>query len=139
MARYQKGQTGNADGRPVGAKNKRTLIRDALEKVYDGGEGGFWLAVAGKAKEGDSAAISMLGARLVAPLRACDSAVYLEGLDGGSLMDKAEKIVASMGVGAISPSEAAAMVGAIATLCRVQETEELADRIAALEDRRKLS
>ena len=35
---FEKGQSGNPEGRPKGAKNKRTLIRQALEEVYDDGE-----------------------------------------------------------------------------------------------------
>lgn len=139
MGRFKKGETGNPNGRPPGSKNKRTVIREALAKVYDNGEEGFWLAVAEKAKEGDGTAMTMLAARLIAPLRASDATVKLEGLDAGSLVEKAERIVASMGEGELSPSEATAMVNAIATLCRVQETDDLVKRIEALESQQEAS
>lgn len=130
---FKKGSSGNPEGRPHGAKNKRTLIRDALNQIYDDGEAGFWLAVAEKAQAGDFNAIGMIGARLVPPLRATDTPVVLEGLDDGSLTEKAEKIIGHMGKGDVSPSEATAMINAIAGLCRVQEVEYLSKRIEALE------
>lgn len=130
---FKKGETGNPEGRPRGAKNKRTLIRDALEKVYQNGEAGFWVAVAEKAKGGDTTSVSMLGARLVPPLRAMDNPVILAGLDSGTLTEKADKIISYMGNGDISPSEATTMINAIAALCRVQELEDLSKRLDALE------
>jgi len=130
---FEKGQSGNPDGRPAGARNKRTLVRDALEQVYDQGEAGFWIAVAEKAKEGDSTAVTMLAARLVPPLKAADSPIALEGLTAGTLSEKANKIVSHMGDGLISPGEATSMLNAIAALCRVTEIEVLATRLASLE------
>ena len=130
---YEKGECGNPDGRPKGAKNKRTLIRDALNKVYDDGEPGFWLAVAEKAKEWDTNAVGMIGARLLPPLRATDGPVHVEGLDSGTLTQKAEKIIGFMGSGDLTPSEAISMINAIAGLCRIQELEDLAKRLGTLE------
>ncbi len=131
--KYKKGKSGNPDGRPSGAKNKRTVIRDALEKVYDDGEDGFWLAVAEKSKEGDTNAVSMIGSRLIPTLKATDTPILLEGLDSGSLVDKAGKIIEHMGTGDVSPSEATSMINAIAALCKVQEIEDLNKRLEALE------
>ena len=130
---YQKGESGNLDGRPRGSKNKRTVLREALAQVYENGEAGFWLAVVEKSKEGDASAINMIGSRLIAPLKATDTPVLLEGLDSGSLTDRSGKIVEHMGAGDISPSEATSMIGAIAHLCRVQEIEDLSKRLEMLE------
>lgn len=130
---FEKGLSGNPNGRPVGASNKRTLVRDALDHVYDHGETGFWIAVAEKAKEGDSNAVTLLAARLVPPLRATDSPIMLAGLDTGTLVEKANNIVGHMGAGDISPSEATSMLNAITALCRVTEIEVLASRLANLE------
>ena len=131
--KYKKGKSGNPDGRPTGSKNKRTVIRDALEKVYDDGEDGFWLAVAEKSKEGDTNAVSMIGSRLIPTLKATDTPILLEGLDSGSLVDKAGKIIEHMGTGDVSPSEATSMINAIAALCKVQEIEDLSKRLESLE------
>lgn len=130
---FKKGETGNPDGRPRGAKNKRTLIRDALKKVYPDGESGFWVAVAKRALEGDTTSVSMLGARLIPPLKAEDTSVILAGLNSGNLTEKANKIIGYMGSGDISPSQATTMINAIATLCKVQEIEDLSKRLDALE------
>lgn len=131
--KYEKGESGNPEGRPKGTKNKRTLIREALESVYDNGEAGFWLAVAEKAKDGDQSAVSLLAGRLVAPLKATDTPIVLDGLDSGTLTQKAEKIIGFMGSGDLSPSEAQGMITAITGLCRVQEIEDLNSRLEALE------
>ena len=130
---FEKGQSGNPDGRPAGARNKRTLIQEALEKVYDDGEAGFWLAVTQSAKEGDSAAVMMLAARLVPPLKAMDLPIILSGLEYGTLTEKANKIINSMGNGLISPGEATSMVNAITALCRVQEIDAMATRLITIE------
>ena len=130
---YQKGESGNPGGRPKGARNKRSILRDALEKVYSDGESGFWLAVTEKSKEGDTNAIAMIGSRLIPPLKATDTPIQLDGLDKGSLTDKAEKIIEFMGKGDISPSQAISMINAIAALCRVQEIEDLSKRLEVLE------
>jgi hypothetical protein len=130
---YKKGESGNPDGRPAGVRNKCTLVREALGQVYENGEAGFWLAMAEKAKEGDSTAVTMLAARLVPPLKASDSPIALSGLATGTLSEKANNIVSHMGDGLISPSEATSMLNAIAALCRVTEIEVLASRLASLE------
>jgi hypothetical protein len=130
---YQKGKSGNPDGRPKGARNKRSILRDALDNVYSDGEAGFWLAVAERSEKGDANAVAMIGSRLIAPLKATDMPVQLEGLDGGSLTEKAEKIISLMGSGDISPSEATSMINAITGLCRVQEIEDLVKRLEVLE------
>lgn len=130
---YKKGVSGNPEGRPKGARNKRSILRDALENVYSDGEGGFWLTVAERSKEGDTNAVTMIGSRLIPPLKATDTPIQLEGLDDGSLTDKAEKIIGFMGKGDISPSEATSMINAIAALCRVQEIEDLSKRLEVLE------
>ena len=62
---YKKGVSGNPEGRPKGARNKRSILRDALENVYNDGESGFWLAVAERSKEGDTNAVTMIGSRLI--------------------------------------------------------------------------
>lgn len=130
---YKKGVSGNPEGRPKGARNKRSILRDALDNVYSDGEGGFWLALAERSKEGDANAVTMIGSRLIAPLKATDMPIQLEGLDDGSLTEKAEKIIGFMGKGDISPSEATSMINAITGLCRVQEIEDLSKRLEVLE------
>src|SRR5690606_5805290 len=119
-------------GRRPGSKNKRTLLREARETTYDNGEAGMWLALTESAKGGEMQAVSMIAARLTPPLKATDAPIELPGLEG-SLTQKAEKIVEHMGRGEISPSEATGMINAIAGLCRVQEIDDLAKRLEAIE------
>ena len=131
---FEKGQSGNPEGRPKGAKNKRTLLRQALEEVYDDGEAGFWLAVAEKAKEWDQNAVALIAGRLVAPLKAVDAPVILDGLGTGSLTEQASNVLGQMGQGKITPNEATGMINAIAAMCRVEELDELRERVEALEE-----
>src|SRR5690554_3865220 len=73
----------NKAGRPAGSKNKRTIIREALEQSFDDGEHGFWLAVCAQAKAGDLQAAAMLADRLYPKLKPLSDPVRLsESLQG---------------------------------------------------------
>lgn len=69
MGRFTPGQSGNPAGRPKGASNRRTIIRNALEQTFPGGEQGFWLAIATQASGGDATAAEMIAKRLYPALK----------------------------------------------------------------------
>jgi hypothetical protein len=130
MARFQKGQSGNPGGKPRGACDKRTALRELLvphaqaliEKTVE------------LAKSGDTTALRLCLERIVAPIRAKDDAVVIEQ-GGNTLAERGQAIVNAALTGQISPSEAATLLQALATQARVTEAEELAARLKALEEK----
>ena len=127
---FKKGESGNPDGRPKGAKDKRTQYRelfdphadDLIQKAID-------LALAG-----DTACLKMCIDRLVSPFRAKNATVTLDDIEG-TLTEKGEKIIMSMGSGELSPSDASSMLSALAAQARIIEIEELEKRVSDLEAR----
>jgi len=111
-----------AAGRPKGSVNKRTLVRQALMKVYGlEGEEGFWTAVAMQAKEGDMQAAEMIASRLYPKLKPQADTVTLSKPLDGSLENKARIIVELMGIGEIPPDTAKELLNALADVGRLND------------------
>ncbi|HEX2243372.1 MAG TPA: DUF5681 domain-containing protein [Gammaproteobacteria bacterium] len=131
---YKKGQSGNPSGRPRGISDKRTALRELLaphaqaliEKTVE------------LAKGGDTTALRLCLERIMAPIRARDDAVVIEQV-GNTLTERSQAIVNASLTGQISPSEASTLMQALATQARVIESEELAARIEALEEKLGIS
>ncbi len=132
MSRFKRGQSGNPSGRPKGSKDKRTALRALLEphaeKLVE-------KAVA-LALEGDSTALRLCIDRIIPAYRSVDIPVSIS-LDGGTLTQKAEGILAQMAAGTLTPSESAAVVQALSGVLKVKELEDLEDRVTKLEKRAK--
>jgi len=72
---WQKGQTGNSNGRPAGS-GKAQIVRRVISDVF-GSEDGAIKAVAELAKGGDLQACSLLLSKTIPPLRSSHEAVVL--------------------------------------------------------------
>lgn len=123
----------NPVGRPKGSKNKRTLIREALQEIYPDGEQGFWLSVAAMAKEGDIQAMAMLADRLAPKLRPQAPRITLPEPLTGSLADMARQIVQHAGSGDLNTTQATELLSALANAGKVIEVSELEERLNKLE------
>lgn len=124
---WKPGQSGNPQGRPpgVGEVSKlRAAIADRLPELLE--------KLMTQALEGDTAAARLLLERAVAPLKAAEQAQALS-LPIGSLTAQGRAVLASIADGQLAPGQGAALLGAIGTLARVSEIDELAARVAALE------
>jgi len=130
--KFQPGESGNPDGRPKGSKDKRTQYRelfephadDLIQKVID-------MAIAG-----DTTCLKMCIDRLVSPIRAKNATVTLDDIEG-TLTEKGEKIIAAMGNGEVTPSDASSMLSALAAQARIIEIDDLEQRIKRLEAKKK--
>jgi hypothetical protein len=87
-----------------------------------------------KALDGDVGAARLLLERAIAPLKAIEPTQALT-LPDGTLTDQGHAVLRSVADGVLAPSQGAALLGAIGTLARVTELDELESRIAALEAR----
>ena len=126
---WKKGQSGNPAGRTPGT-GEVAKIRAAIAKQVPA----IIKQLTTAAMAGDVAAARLLLERTVAPLKAVEPTVVVD-MAGTSLTDQGRAVLASVAAGDVAPSQGAALVGAIGTLARVVELDELAARVAALETR----
>jgi hypothetical protein len=126
---WEKGQSGNPAGRRVGS-GRVAQLRALLEPHAEG----LIQKAAEMALAGDSTAMRLCLERLVPPLKSADLPVQME-LPEGPLTQKAERVLAAVAAGEVTPDEAAAVLGAIAAQARIAEADELERRIRALEAR----
>ena len=124
---WKPGQSGNPAGRPPGVGEVSKLRAAIAERVPD-----LIAAMMTKALEGDVGAARLLLERAIAPLKAAEQPQALS-LPDGTLTDQGRAVLASVAAGELAPGQGAALLGAIGTLARVTEIDELNTRITKLE------
>ena len=125
ISRWKPGQTGNPKGRPPG-QSEITRLRASLA-----GDVPEMLA----AKGGDVQAARLILERVLPPVKAVEQAVELQLPEGGTLTAQGRAVLSAVAGGNLAPSQGAALLGAIGTLARITEIDELTARIAALEEK----
>lgn len=123
----------NTIGRPPGSRNKRTIIREAMQKAYPEGEAGFWAAVVEQAKAGDLQAATMLADRLYPKMKPQGETITLSKPLDGSLADNARTILELVAGGEIAPDTAKELLAALADVGKIIEVTELEKRLERLE------
>lgn len=133
--RFKPGESGNPSGRTPGS-GWVAAARKALEEDWTGkpGQEGIKAILVKKAKEGDMAAIRIVAERVCPPIKAMEPATPIN-LPEGSLTDRANSVLAGLADGTLNPSQAAQLLQALGAVAKVQEVDELARRIEALEAR----
>ena len=126
-AAWKPGQSGNPKGRPAGTGEVGKLRAAIAKRVPD-----LLDAMLAKALDGDVGAARLLLERAIAPLKAIEQTQAL-ALPDGTLTAQGRAVLRSVADGVLAPSQGAALLGAIGTLARVTEIDELESRIAALE------
>lgn len=125
---WKPGQSGNPAGRPPGTGEVSKLRAVIGERVPE-----LLAAMINKALEGDVGAARLLLERAIAPLKAIEQAVALQLPDGDTLTAQGRAVLSAVARGELAPSQGAALLGAIGTLARVTEIDELSARITKLE------
>ena len=124
------GHSGNPAGKPRGAKDKRTALRELLQPHSE--------KLIGKVVElaliGDTTALRICIDRLIAPIRSKDTPVSIGKLDGSS-SEKGLTVINALADGCITPDEAATIMQVISAQTRIVQIDEFEKRIAALEAR----
>lgn len=122
---------GAGPGRPKGSKNKATKLREAiaadLPQIIAG--------LTAQAKAGDAQAARLLLERVLPAVRPIEMPAPVALPAGGSLADQGRALLAAAGAGLLAPGQAAQLLAALGALAKIVETDELAARIAALEER----
>jgi Family of unknown function (DUF5681) len=128
---FQKGQSGNPSGRPAGARNKATIMAEAL--LQGEAEELTRLAIE-HARSGDMTALRMCLDRVAPPCKHRTIAFELPPL--ASAADAASAlaaITAAVAAGELTPSEAGELFKLVEGFARLLKTTILEERVGALE------
>lgn len=128
--RWKAGESGNPAGRKPGTgevARLRAVIADRVPELL--------AAMMTRALEGDVGAARLLLERAIAPLKGIEQAVELALPDGGTLTAQGRAVLLAVAAGELAPSQGAALLGAIGTLARVTEIDELDARLTKLEEK----
>ena len=125
---WQPGQTGNPKGRPPG-QSEITRLRASLAGDVPDILAGLVMA----AKGGDVQAARLVLERILPPIKAIEQAVELQLPSGGTLTAQGHAVLSAVAMGELAPGQGAALLGAIGTLARVTEIDEIEARLSKLE------
>lgn len=127
--KWKPGQSGNPKGKPKGSGEVQKL-REAIGLHVPG----IIKQLLTAAKGGDVQAARLLLERVLPPLKAVEQASPLT-LPDGSLTEQGRAVLAAVGAGELAPGQGAQLITAIGSLARVVEIDEIAARLAALEEK----
>lgn len=134
MAKFKQGESGNPGGRPKGVRDKRTELRALLEPHAEK----LVNKVVAMALKGDAAALRLCLERLVPALKTQERPLSLPAPKStDTLADRGEQAIAALLAGHLLPDEASTVMSVLASQARIVETDDLARRVAALEEARK--
>jgi hypothetical protein len=128
---FQKGQSGNPDGRPKGSRNATTL---ALENLLDGQATALTQKAIDLALAGDMAALRLCLDRILPPRKDRPVTFTLPPID--SAQDAAatvSAVLAAVAAGDLTPTDAGEISKLIEAYVKALETAELAERLERLE------
>ena len=127
MAKWQPGQSGNPAGRPPGSGEVAKLRAGIVEHVPQ-----ILSKLVEAALGGDTQAARLLLERVLPPVKAVELPVELP-MPEGRLTEQARHVLAAAAGGTLAPDQAATLIGALAGVARIAETDELRQRIERLE------
>jgi hypothetical protein len=117
-------------GKPKGARNRATrAVQELLEEQTEA----LTQAVVNKALEGDTAALRLCLERICPALKATSPTIKLDIPAPDNLSDIARSFIAAAAKGEIAPDVAAQLVSAVTSVARVEEMENVKERLQALE------
>ena len=128
-AAWKPGQSGNPKGRPPGVgevAKLRAAIAGNVPAILE--------SLTTAALAGDVQAARLLLERALPPIKPVEATQALS-LPDGTLTEQGRAVLASVAAGELAPGQGAALLGAIGTLARVAEIDELARRIEVLEEK----
>ena len=124
---WRAGQSGNPRGRRPGTgevAKLRAAIAEHVPTILE--------RLVAAALQGDVSAARLLLERVCPPLKATEEAAPL-ALPDGTLTEQGRAVLGAVAAGELAPGQGAALLGAIGTLARVAEVDELERRLTALE------
>lgn len=133
---WKPGQSGNPAGKKPGTRNRATLLAQAM--LEDEVQAVVQVVVAA-ARAGDLTAAKMVIERVVPPMRERPIAVNLPAdlKTADAVSQAAAAILQATCNGELLPAEAQALAGIVEMRRRTIETQEIEERLAALEKERR--
>ena len=129
--RFKKGQSGNPNGRPRGARNKTTVAAEAL---LDGDAEAITSKAIELAKDGDTTAMRLCLERIVPPRRDRRIEFGMRAIESVTdAVGAAADIVGAMSGGQISPSEASELMRVVDSFARIVQVSDHEARLRQLE------
>jgi hypothetical protein len=126
---FERGRSGNPNGRPKGHRNKATM---AIEELLDGEAERLTRKVIEKALDGDTTALRLCVDRLLAPRRERPITFDLPKIESAADAKAASSaILAACAAGTLSPGEAAAVMELVSNHVRMFEMSEIEARVFA--------
>ena len=125
--RWKPGESGNPAGRKPGTGEVAAIRSAIADRVPE-----LLAAMMTRALDGDVGAARLLLERAVAPLKAAEQTQALS-LPDGTLTVQGRAVLAAVAAGELAPGQGAALLGAIGTLARVTDIEEMEARRTKLE------
>lgn len=133
---WKKGQSGNPAGKRAGSRNKATQMVMAL---MESGAKAIVTQVIDAAKSGDMRAAKLVIERLAPPAR--ERLITFQALpqteDAAGAAEAQTAILQAVAAGELTPGEAATLSGIVENRRKAIETQELEQRIRALEEQQK--
>ena len=132
-AGWKPGESGNPNGRPKGALNKKTLISEEFEKEGSA----IARVVIEAAKNGDMQAANIALLRLAPPLKAECKKVTISIDTKQSLTNQAKQVLVAIATGEIDPENGRLLIDCIGRFAGLKQIEELEERLTKIEERFK--
>ena len=131
--KFKPGVSGNPKGRPLGGKNRRTLLREELEKD------GSALAAAIKAAalnpdSPDTTAMSLWLARLEPPLRPAAQRVQFELDTDAPIADQAKQILLAVSRGEVDVDTGKQLLDLLSAFVGLKDVETVIDELKRLRE-----
>lgn len=132
-SKWTRGNSGNKNGRPrtghAVAEHLRKRIGSDIDQILG--------SVIEQAKAGDLAACRLLIERILPAVRPIEAPVEMNLPKGAGIVAQGEAVLDAVSVGHIAPMQAGALLSGLGTLAKLVETQELQERITALENQSK--
>jgi hypothetical protein len=126
---FQKGRSGNPNGRPQGSG-----IAGELRKAITENASAIVEAMIDKAKEGDTTAAKVLLDRVCPSLKPEAQIITLPDMaNAETLLERATAAIVAAANGELAPDIASQLVQAVGVLSKVTEVQDLEKRLEALE------
>jgi len=127
MSKWQPGQSGNPNGRPPGTGEVAKLRAGIAERVPE-----ILERLTEAALAGDVSAARLLLERVLPPVKPVELPIDF-ALSDGRPTEQARQVLAAAAGGTLAPDQAVSLIGALAALAKITETDELRERIERLE------
>jgi hypothetical protein len=126
---WKPGQSGNPKGKTPGSGELQRLRASIAEHVPS-----ILEQLVTAAQGGDVQAARLILERVLPPVKATEQAIELDLPEGGTLTTTGRAVLSAVASGDLAPSQGAALLGAIGSLARVIEIDELDARLTKLEE-----